>query len=71
MRILEHKQGTITNSFTYKYQVNRLVYYEEYDFINEAIDREKQLKKWRREKKVKLIESVNPGWRDLSNDFID
>jgi len=70
-RILQHKKSTITKSFTHKYKVNRLVYYEEFEYINEAIEREKQLKKWRREKKVNLIESANPGWHDLFYDFID
>ena len=65
-RIKQHKAGKNPDSFTARYKVNRLVYYEQYDDVNAAIDREKQIKRWRREKKVKLIESVNPNWKDLS-----
>ncbi|MBN2096840.1 GIY-YIG nuclease family protein [Candidatus Peregrinibacteria bacterium] len=64
-RIYEHK-NKINEGFTAKYNVNRLVYFEEYDNPNEAIDREKQLKNWHRKWKTNLIESINPGWEDLS-----
>ncbi len=64
-RILQHKEGADPRSFTNKYHVNRLVYFEEFDDVNDAIAREKQVKRWRREKKIWLIESVNPGWHDL------
>ncbi|MBN2411023.1 GIY-YIG nuclease family protein [candidate division KSB1 bacterium] len=67
-RYFEHKYK-ITNGFTAKYNVNKLVYFEEYDDIRDAIAREKQLKKWRREKKNKLVESMNPGWNDLLADL--
>jgi putative endonuclease len=63
-RVCEHKQGKI-EGFTKKYNINRLVYYEVIDAITEAIEREKQLKGWVRQKKVDLIESVNPNWDDL------
>ena len=63
-RIWEHREGVVS-SFTKKYNVKILVYYEEYDNPETAIKREKQLKKWRREKKIKLIESKNPDWKDL------
>jgi len=69
-RVQEHKEGTDQNSFTYRYSVNRLVYFEEYDTVCEAIEREKQIKRWRREKKVSLIEAVNPGWHDLSLNYL-
>ncbi len=64
-RIYEHKNKLI-EGFTKKYNLNKMVYYEQYSDVNEAIRREKELKKWRREKKNKLIESMNPLWKDLS-----
>ena len=64
-RIREHKQHIHKNSFTDKYNLEYCVYYENYPFIQEAINREKEIKKWRREKKVILINSLNPGWMDL------
>jgi putative endonuclease len=64
----EHKCGE-GSSFTARYEVNRLVYYEVFHYVNNAIAREKQIKGWRRSRKVALIESQNPGWRDLSKDF--
>lgn len=67
-RVQDHKSGR-NKGFTKKYKCHFLVYYEEYGYPDDAISREKQLKKWRREKKIKLIEILNPGWRDLSNDF--
>jgi putative endonuclease len=67
-RISQHKQG-FGSTFTSKYKINQLVYYEEYNDINEAILREKQIKGWLREKKIKLIESANPGWNNLSEDW--
>ena len=66
-RVVEHKEG-IVPGFTKKYKVNRLVYFEETTDIRAAIAREKQIKRWRREKKIRLIEGVNPNWRDLSED---
>jgi putative endonuclease len=67
-RILEHKHG-ILGGFTKKYNLNKLVYYEVTPSINSAISREKEIKKWRREKKNKLVESVNPGWYDLADEL--
>lgn len=67
-RIMEHKQKSI-KGFTKKYNVSKLVYYEETSFVNNAIAREKQLKGWLRKKKINLIESINPNWEDLSNDW--
>jgi putative endonuclease len=64
-RILQHKESVNPKSFTSRYHVNRLVYFEEFDNVYDAIEREKQVKRWRREKKKRLIESVNPGWHDL------
>ncbi len=64
-RVYEHKQKLIPG-FTKKYNITRLVYYEVSDDIREAIKREKQIKGWLRIKKVALIESVNPHWKDLA-----
>jgi putative endonuclease len=69
-RIFEHK-NKLNNSFTKKYNLDKLVYFELFSEINDAIRREKELKKWRREKKNKLVETMNPLWRDLSLDFKD
>jgi putative endonuclease len=66
-RILQHKQHTFAG-FTSNYGADRLLYWESYDDVQRAIGREKQLKGWRREKKVALIELVNPHWVDLSKD---
>ncbi|MDW3210447.1 MAG: GIY-YIG nuclease family protein [Reichenbachiella sp.] len=64
-RVFEHQTKLYPNSFTAKYNINKLVYYEGFHSIEEAIDREKQVKKYRREKKIALIESINPQWIDL------
>ena len=63
-RIYEHKNGLV-DGFTKKYKIKKLVYYEETNDIHSALEREKQLKKWRREKKINLIEKDNSGWKDL------
>lgn len=64
-RIAQHKQGAI-DGFTKKYNVKRLVHFEGTDDVKRALHREKQLKDWKREWKVSLIEKHNPDWRDLS-----
>jgi putative endonuclease len=64
-RLYEHKNKLI-DGFTKKYNLTKLVYYEETDDIKDAIEREKQLKGWLRIKKIRLIEENNPGWDDLS-----
>ncbi len=66
-RVLEHKLGSIPG-FT-KYQVTKLVYYEEYQDVFDAIQREKQIKGYRRSKKVEWIKSMNPKWIDLAQDW--
>jgi len=63
-RVFQHKEGK-TKGFTQKYKVNQLVYYEEFGNVDEAIKREKQLKVWKREWKLNLIEKDNPSWEDL------
>jgi len=63
-RVYEHKEGLVPG-FTKKYKVNKLVYAEMFNNVTEAIEREKQLKGWRREKKILLIETSNKSWSDL------
>ena len=63
-RVYEHKTKII-KGFTSQYDVNRLVWYETYGQISDAIAREKELKKWRRDWKIRLIEEMNPEWEDL------
>ncbi len=63
-RVAEHRLGK-GGEFTRRYRVNTLVYAEEYQYIEDAIAREKQLKGWRRSKKDELVASVNPSWADL------
>ena len=67
-RLYEHRNGLV-EGFTKQYNVHKLVYYEHTGDVYSAISREKQLKKWRREKKNQLIEAMNPQWRDLSLDW--
>ena len=68
-RVFEHRKGQIAG-FTKKYNVHKLVYFEEYSEINAAIAREKQLKRWIRAKKIALIETKNPYWNDWSEAFV-
>lgn len=67
-RVCEHKQKVV-ESFTKKYGVNKLVYYEVHASAEAAITREKRLKKWNRAWKLKLIEDMNPSWLDLWQDI--
>ncbi|HET6312519.1 MAG TPA: GIY-YIG nuclease family protein [Chloroflexia bacterium] len=67
-RVYEHKEGA-KPGFTSRYKVEWLVYVEVTDDVRDAIAREKQVKGWVRAKKIALIESLNPGWRDLSLDW--
>jgi putative endonuclease len=64
-RALQHKSGEI-DGFTKKYRINRLVYYETFEHIGNAIAREKQVKAWTRAKRLALIKSTNPTWQDLA-----
>ena len=68
-RVIEHKEKKDKTSFTAKYNINKLVYYELYTGIHRAITREKQLKNWKREWKIALIEKDNPTWRDMFNEM--
>jgi len=63
-RTWEHRNGLV-DGFTKKYHVHRLVYYELHEEMTSAINREKQMKKWRRAWKLEQIETQNPGWQDL------
>jgi putative endonuclease len=65
-RVYEHKNKLI-EGFTKKYNINKLVHFELFDNPGDAIKREKQIKGWLRKKKIDLIESMNPEWKDLSN----
>jgi putative endonuclease len=67
-RISEHAHK-FSDGFTARYNIDKLVYYEAYPMISLAIAREKEVKKWRREKKNKLVESLNPEWKNLTVDF--
>ena len=69
MRRLWKHRNDVADEFTKRYHVHKLVYYESTTDAQTAIDREKQLKKWRRAKKNELIESVNPAWKDLAADW--
>jgi putative endonuclease len=63
-RVSEHRNGTV-KGFTKQYRVNRLVYYENYGDVRDAITREKEIKGWRREKKNALVRTLNPKWEDM------
>ena len=68
-RVYEHK-NKLVEGFTKKYEVDKLGYYEVFDDITQAIQREKQIKAGSRKNKLKLIESINPNWKDLYEDII-
>ena len=65
-RMWEHK-NKLVKGFTKKYNIDKLVYFEQLGDIEQAIVAEKRIKGWKREKKIALIESINPDWKDLSN----
>jgi len=67
-RVYEHKNKFVAG-FTSKYNITQLVYYEETNDVQVALAREKQIKGWLRSKKIALIETMNPEWRDLSLDW--
>ncbi len=69
-RMYEHKTKAVSG-FTSRYNIGRLVYYEAFSDVSAAIRREKQIKGWRRSKKIDLIEEANPKWRDLSADWFE
>ena len=70
-RIMEHKEKKYTNSFSTRYNLNILVYFEQFQCIGDAIAREKQIKAGSREAKNSLIRSMNPTWKDLFEEIKD
>ncbi len=68
-RVFQHKHKCFENAFTSRYSFDMLVYLERFSNPLEAIDREKEIKGWRREKKLRLIHSLNPDWADLSAEW--
>jgi putative endonuclease len=69
-RVIQHKEHHFPGSFTDRYNVNQLVWFETHEGAETAIRREKQIKEWRRAWKVELIQKTNPTWRDLLNDLM-
>ncbi len=67
-RLYQHK-NKLVHGFTKKYNITRLVYFETFGDVRDAIAREKQIKGWRRSKKIDLIKSSNPKWQDLTEDW--
>ena len=68
-RIFEHK-NKLLEGFTKRYGLDKLVYFESFQYVNDAIKREKNMKKWKRQWKIDLIEESNPNWKDLSKDWV-
>ena len=64
-RVYEHRQNLDPQSFTARYRIHKLVYYESCSDVRSAIEREKQIKGWNRKRKNKFVESMNPNWKDL------
>ena len=71
VRVWQHKNNVNPKSFTARYNINKLVYFEDYQSIVDAIHREKQIKVGSRKKKIDLINGMNPDWKDLSEGFYD
>jgi putative endonuclease len=69
-RVRQHKDDLV-EGFTYRYKIDTLVYFETFRNVTSGITREKQIKRWRREKKVRLIVKENPDWHDLSDGWYD
>ena len=67
-RVFQHKTG-VFEGFTSRYKLDRLVYWEKFKYVDRALAREKQLKRWTRIKKMQLIVSMNPTWKDLAADW--
>ncbi|WP_298756917.1 GIY-YIG nuclease family protein [uncultured Psychroserpens sp.] len=68
-RMFEYK-NKLFEGFSKRYNLNRLIYFETFQYVNDAIKREKNMKKWKRQWKINLIEKENPKWNDLSKDWI-
>jgi putative endonuclease len=71
VRVWQHRAGERPHTFSQRYHCVHLVYYEHYREVRDAIAREKQLKRWRRQKKNTLIATLNPHWEDLAKDWFD
>jgi len=69
-RVAQHKDNEFPG-FSSDYKCRRLVWYEQFRYVNHAIDREKQIKRWRRDKKLALIQEMNPAWVDLSKGWFN
>ncbi len=69
-RLMQHRDKAV-KGFTQKYGVTRLVYFESYNSFNEAFERERRMKKWKRAWKIELIEKDNPQWKDLSEEWFE
>lgn len=69
IRVTQHRESKYPNSFTARYKIDKLVYFERFERVTSAIAREKQLKRWSRIKKIRLIVAKNPTWQDLSADW--
>jgi len=69
-RVWQHK-NKVTKGFTARYNVSKLIYYSQTSDINEALEFEKRIKGWIRKKKIELIESMNPNWDDLADEWFD
>ncbi len=69
-RVFEHK-NKLVDGFTKKYKLDKLVYFETYQYVNDAILREKRMKKWKRQWKINLILEDNPSWEDLAIDWYE
>ena len=67
-RVYEHKTGAV-EGFTSRIKLDRMVYWEKFQYVRNAIAREKQIKRWKRVKKVQLVVSMNPTWKDLAADW--
>lgn len=68
-RIWEHKTGTIKSSFSSKYKLYKLVWFQEFSYINDSLNAEKMIKGWKREKKIDLIKDQNSGFEDLAKNI--
>ncbi len=69
-RVAEHKTKAIPNSFTAEYNLDKLVYYEWHDSLEEMVKRERRMKEWHRNWKIKLIVQKNPEWKDLYDEYL-
>ncbi len=70
-RVIQHRDKLYPKSFTARYNLNKLVYYQPFDMIESAIEEEKRIKGGSRTRKIQLIESINPEWKDLYDDIKD